>query len=233
LNGTHQLLAYADDSNIVGENIDTTRKNTETLLDASKKVGLEVNPEKIKYMLMSRSQKVGQKYSIKIANRSFEDVTKFKYLETTLTDQNCIHEEIKSRLNSVNACYHLVQSLLTSRLLCRNVKVKIYKTKILPVVLYGCETWSLILRKEHRLRVFENRVLRRIFGPKWDEITEEWRKLHNGSFIICTNHPILLGRSNQGERDGRGMWTVRERGETCTGFWWESPKENTIRKTKA
>jgi hypothetical protein len=78
-------------------------------------------------------------------------------LGTTLTDQNCIHEEINSRVNSGNACYHSVQSLLSSRLLSRNVKVKIYKTIILPTVLYGCETWSLTLREEHRLRVFENR----------------------------------------------------------------------------
>jgi hypothetical protein len=60
------------------------------------------------------------------------------------------------------------------------LKVKIYKTIILPVVLYGCETWSLTLREEHRLRVFENRVLRRIFGPTRNEVTGEWRKLHNG-----------------------------------------------------
>jgi hypothetical protein len=61
----------------------------------------------------------------------------------------------------------------------KNLKIRIYKTIILPVVLYGCETWSLILREEHRLRVFENKVLRRIFGPKGDEVTGEWRKLHN------------------------------------------------------
>jgi hypothetical protein len=61
----------------------------------------------------------------------------------------------------------------------RNVKVKIYKTIILPVVLYGCETWSLTLREERRLRMFENRVLRRIFGPKRDKVMEEWRKLHS------------------------------------------------------
>jgi hypothetical protein len=132
---------------MMGENIDTIQKNTETLLDAGKEVGLEVNSEKTKYMLMSR-KKAGQKHSIKIDNRSSEGVAKFKYLGTTLTDQNCMHEENKSRLNSGRACYHSVQSLLSSRLLSWNVKVKIYKTIILPV-LYGCETWSLTLREEH------------------------------------------------------------------------------------
>jgi hypothetical protein len=90
-----------------------------------------------------------------------------------------IQEEIKRRLNSGSACYHSVQSLLSSRLLSKNIKIRIYKTIILPVVLYACETWSLTLREKHRLRVFDNRVLRRIFGPKRDEVTGEWRKLHN------------------------------------------------------
>jgi hypothetical protein len=80
------------------------------------------------------------------------------------------------------------------------VKAIMRRTLILPAVLYGCETWSNIKgREEYRLRLFENRVLRRIFGPKRDEVTGEWRKLHNGSFIICTHHQILLGSSNQGE----------------------------------
>ena len=78
-----------------------------------------------------------------------------------------------------NACYFSVQNLLSSRLLSKNLKIKIYRTIISPVVLYGCETWSLTLREERRLRVFENRVLRRVFGPKRDDVTGEWRKLRN------------------------------------------------------
>jgi hypothetical protein len=88
-----------------------------------------------------------------------------------------------------NACYHAVHNLLSSHLLSRNVKIKIYKIIILPVILYGCETWSLTLRKEHRLRVFENRVLRRMR----DEVTGGWRKLHMRSCMVCTLHPVLLG----------------------------------------
>ena len=95
-------------------------------------------------------------------------------------NKNSIQEEIKSRLKLGNACYYSVQNLLSSSLLSK--KLKIYRTIILPVVLYGCETWSLTLREERRLRVFENRVLRGVFGPKRDEVTGEWRKLHNEEF---------------------------------------------------
>ena len=97
---------------------------------------------------------------------------------TTLIYQNFIQEEIKSRLKPGNACYHSVQNLLSFSLLSKNLKIKIYRIIILPVALYGCETWSLTLREELTLRVYENRVLRRIFGPKRDEVIREWKKLH-------------------------------------------------------
>ena len=84
----------------------------------------------------------------------------FKYFGKTLTNQNSIAEEIKSRLRLGSACYHSVQNLLSSRLLSKNLKIKIYRTIVLPVVLYGCKTWSLTLREERKLRVFENMVLR-------------------------------------------------------------------------
>jgi len=108
---------------------------------------------------------------MKIDNSSIERVEEFKYLGTMLTNQNSIHEEIKRRLKLGSACYYSVQNLLSSRLLSKNLKIKIYRTIILPVVLYGCGTWSLTFREEHRLRVFENRVLRRVFRPKRDVVT--------------------------------------------------------------
>jgi hypothetical protein len=127
---------------------------------------------------MSRHPNSGQNQNIRIANESSKKVATFRYLGTTLTNQNDIHDEIESRLNSGNACYYSVQNLLSSCLIPKNLKIKIYKTVILPVVLYGCKTWSLTLREEYGLRVFENSVLRRIFGPK-REVDRSWRKLHN------------------------------------------------------
>jgi hypothetical protein len=94
-------------------------------------------------------------------------VAQFRYLGMTITDQNVIQEKIR-RLNSGNACYHSVQSLLASHLLSKNIRIRIYKTIFLPVVLHGYENWYLTLREEHRLRVFEKRLWRKMFGPKRD-----------------------------------------------------------------
>ena len=97
-------------------------------------------------MVMSRDQNAGRIQSVWIDNSTFERVEEFKYLGTNLTNQNSIAEEIKSRLRSGNACYHSVQKLSSSRLLSKNLKIKIHRTIILPIVLYGCETWSLTWR---------------------------------------------------------------------------------------
>jgi hypothetical protein len=139
LNGTHQLLVHAHDINILGDDIDTIENNTETLSDSSKEVGLEVNAEKTKYMLLSRHQNAEQNHDIKTADRSFKNVAQFKYLGMTVTNKNLIQEESKRRLNLDNACYHAVQNLLSSHLLSKNIKIRTYKTIILSVVLYGCE----------------------------------------------------------------------------------------------
>jgi hypothetical protein len=128
--------------------------------------------------------------------------------------------------NNLTICYHSVQSLLSSCLLSRNVKVKIYKTKIVPVILYGCETWS--SRWERNidwgcLRTGSCEEYLNLRGMKWRE--------NGGSctvrnFVICTHPQISLGKSSQGEWGGRGMWHALERTEKCTTFWSESPKES-------
>jgi hypothetical protein len=160
----------------------------ETLIDASKGACLE----KTMYILISRRQNVGRNRYIKIANISFENVSQFKYLESTVTYQNLILEEIKRRLNSGNACYHSVQNLLPSPLLSKSVKIKIYKMIILPAVLYGCETWSLTLREKQILGVFENRLLRRIFGQKRDEVMGKWRKVHKNELRDLYSSPSII-----------------------------------------
>ena len=118
------------------------KENAEALVAATREIGLEVSSEKTKYMVMCRDQNAGRIHSVRMDNSTFKRVEEFKCLGTTLTNQNAIQEEIKSRLRSGNAYYYSVQNLLSSRLLSKNL----YRIIILPVVLYGCETWSLILR---------------------------------------------------------------------------------------
>jgi len=169
LQSAHQFLVYADDVNILGRSIHTIKKNTYVLVAASKEIRLEVNADKTKYRVMSPDQNAGQSHNIKIDNSSFERVEQLTYLRTTLTNQNSIQEEIENRLKSGNACNHLMQYLL-----------------------YGCETWLLTLRDECRLRVFENRMLRRIFGPKRDKVIGELRKLHNEELNDLYSQQILF-----------------------------------------
>jgi hypothetical protein len=139
---------------------------------------------------MSHHPNSGQNQNIRIGNELLENMAKFKYLGMTLTNKNDIHHGIESRLNSSNVSYYSVQNILSSHLISENLNIKIYEAVILPVVLYGCETWSLTLREEHELRIFENSVLK-IFGPKREE-DGSWRKLHNDELHNLYSSPNIV-----------------------------------------
>ena len=117
----------------------------------------------------------------------------------------------------MNIRYHSVQNILSSSLLSKNIKINIHITVILPFVLYGCETWSLTMREEYRLRVLENRVLRRIFGPKRDEVTGEWRKLRNEELgdLYCSPSIVQVIKKNEMDR-ACGMYGGENR---CIQGW--------------
>ena len=196
---------------LCGQKVLIFRNNLEALVVNSKDIGLEVNADKTKYMVMSRDQNAERSHSIKTYNSCIEIVEQFNYFGTAFRKQNSIQEETKSRLKSGNACYNSVQNLLSYSLLFKRIKTEIYRTIILPVVLYGCKTRPLTLREERRLRVFENRVLRTIFDPKRDEVTGEWRKLHNEKLNNLYSSPNIVRVTKS--RRMRWVWHVARMGE--------------------
>jgi hypothetical protein len=154
---------------MLGGSVHTIKKNTKASVVASKENGLEVNADKSKHMATSREEDAGRSHSIKTENVSFQMVEEFKHLGTTLINQNSIQEEVRKCLLTFGA-----ESTVFQFTIQKYIKIKIHRTIILPCF----EAWSLTLWKERRLRAFQNRVLRRILGPKKDR-GGEWRRLHN------------------------------------------------------
>jgi hypothetical protein len=209
LNGTHQPLVCGGDANIFGRSLCTMKKNTETSVFASKEIGIEVSTDKAKYMVMSRDKHAGQNHNIRIDNESFERVEQFQYLGAAQKNQNSIQEEIKSRFKSGVACCHVVQSPLLTRVRSKNIKIEIYKS----VILYWSETWLLTLNKEPRLRMIENRVLRRIFGPERDD-ARYGRKLHNSelNYLYSSPNIIQMIKSRSVRWEGHVAYMGKRRG---------------------
>jgi hypothetical protein len=152
-------------------------------------------------------------------------VAGLKCLETAVTNQNLIQEEFKRRSNSSNVCYSSVQNLLSSCLLSKTANIRICKAIILPVVLYGCDTRSLTLRVEQRVKVFENRELRRIFGPRRDEVTGGWRELHNEELHSLYSWPSIMRMVKSRRMRWEGHIARIGRRRTHIHYWWESQKE--------
>jgi len=159
--------------------------------------------------------------NIKNDNKSSENVEGFKYSGTTLMTQNAFQKEIKSRMESGNACYHSVQNLLSCSLLSKNIKMKIYRKYNLACCFVW--VWNVVAHiegKRHRLSVFENRVLRRIFGPKRDEVTGDGRKLYNEELYDVYCSPNIVRVIKWRRMRWAGHVARMGRGEVYTRFWW-------------
>lgn len=176
---------------LAGRDIAAMKKNTETPLIGSKEIDLEVNAEKTKHVPMSHELTAGKNYSIKLGNKSFESVTKFRYFATTLRNQKTVFmKKFKNKVISWVCLLLLVQNLLSSRFISGHVNIKIHRSVILPVLWYECEIWSITLMKEHRL-MFKNVVLWKVFRPRIDEVTGTGGGFIMRNFVISIPHQIL------------------------------------------
>lgn len=167
----------------------------EVLETAASKFGLHVNEKKTEYLLLSRDEVAVRKrlQPLVTENRKFKRVREFKYLGTVFNEGGSCEAEINARIQAGNRCYHSLGQLLKARNLSRQVKIRLYKTLIQPVVMYGCETWSIRRQDYCKLLVFERKVLRKIFGPVQDATTGEWRIRHNEELNSIYRHPTIVG----------------------------------------
>jgi hypothetical protein len=175
----YELGSYISEDGILHSNRSENFKYDGDTVLADPPIGVQLSAEICLEELIMTS--TGREMSAFVC--VFRNVTELRRLGTTVTNHNLIQEEINRRLNSGNACCHSVHNLLSSVCCLKNVRIILYKTIFLPVLQYGCKTWSLTLRKGHRLSVFENWVLRRILGLKWDEVTGVGENCVTRSFV--------------------------------------------------
>jgi len=160
------ILAYADDIVIIGSSRIDVETRTADLIKAAEPIGLKVNQEKTKYLVVSREERALD--DMLVDGYVFQQVTDFKYLGTNINNRNNMHNEIKLRIASGNKGYYALAKLFKSKLLSRKSKEYLYSSFLRPVLTYGCETWSVTKGDEEKLNIFERKVLRRIYGPVFE-----------------------------------------------------------------
>lgn len=185
-----QLLAYADDIVIFGENSREIEACLKTLEEECGKLGLEINRNKTEYMIVDR-ENIQHPPAIKLNNNEYSIVKQFRYLGTIITEDNSIVPEICTRIRNANKCYFALQNILKSRSLSRKSKIRTYKAIIQPILLYGSEAWPVTKETENRLQTFENKILRRIFGPIICRESGTWRIRKNAEIWQLYNEPLI------------------------------------------
>lgn len=188
INGKTNVLAFADDVALIAENKKDIKELAEKLITETQKVGLKINEEKTKIMKISRLP--DNQPDLEVLNFKFTKTDNFKYLGVTITSENRQDDEIQCRLAAAQRCYWSLTKLFRSRLLTRRTKIKMYKVIIQPVLLYGAEVWTLTKQNEKKLIVFENKILRRVFGPINDN--GEWRIRKNQELRELYKDPDII-----------------------------------------
>lgn len=187
-----QLLAYADDIDIVSRNRQNLEDSYLRIVNAAEPMGLKVNIDKTKYMQSSANPTSNQSSTIKIGGFDFEAVQNFTYLGSSVNTTNDMTEEIKRRIMLANRTLFGLSRILRSKFVRRNTKLKIYRTLIIPVLVYGAETWTLSAAHKSMLGVFERKILRMIFGPICDR--GEWRIRYNHELYRLCKDPDIVKR---------------------------------------
>lgn len=191
--GPKLLLAFADDIDVMARSVLKVKEQFIKIEKETLKMGLAINETKTKYMYVSRQaqrDRIGQ--NVTIGDFNFERVNSFKYLGAVITADNDITEEVKARIQSGNRCMYALDKTLRSKRISRRAKIRIYKSIIRPVVMYGCETWTLTKDSERKLRVFERKVLRRVFGPILDPVHLVHRTRKNRELTELYKEPDIV-----------------------------------------
>lgn len=183
-------LAFADDVVIFAESLEEVGQLTKLFMEETGKVGLRVNDTKTKYIHFTRNPNNIDQGPLRVDGHEFEKVNSFKYLGVVISNKNTEETEIQNRLNLANGCFYALNKLMSSKLLSQTTKIRLYKTIISPILLYGAETWKLNKKEEKKLIVFENKVLRKIYGPVFEE--GEWRRRHNRELRELYKEPDLV-----------------------------------------
>ena len=205
-------LAYADDVDLMAESLAQLDGKASELRSAAEKIGLTVNECKTKLMKVSRNEDPVEDSRV-CGGMQLETVSNFKYPGSIVTHNNDMEVEVSARMAAGNRCMFALKNVFRRRWLSRNAKVEIYTKVIRPIVMYGCETWTLTQRLEKRLEVFENGILRRICGPVFDREKGEWRKRHNYELRDITKVPLLQDMVRAQRLRWAGHVVRREDGE--------------------
>lgn len=187
--GTHTLLAYADDIIILGKSKHDIEERARKLINYSSSMGLVINENKTKYMMMTRNATT--KGNLHVGDLTFEQVGDFKYLGVNINEKNNMHNEVKMRLNVANRCYFTMKEMLSSKLLSRRTKERLYCTYMRPIVTYACETWSSTQGDEEKLQNFERKILRKIYGPVYNNELKRFERRKNENLQQLYNKPSI------------------------------------------